>query len=174
MDNRYTKATSLSCLHPQNVSPALQWWWYPILWDIELQYCWISCLLNQNKIPPRIIHNCILLLLVSLLYLLFDGADIMKIIFFIPVNITVTVQSIILLPVYFIGIEVVLVPRAIQKRRRKIRTLRIFYIIIPTCIIPIPQRRLIIFITNWCYILIVVVRVCIVRNNDFRRQCMAI
>ena len=174
MYNSYTKATSLSCLHPQNVSPALQWWWHPILWDIELQYCWISCLLNQNKIPPRIIHNCILLLLVSLLYLLFYGADIMQIIFFIPVNITVTVQSIILLPVYVICIEVVLVPRALQKIRRKIHTFRIFYIIIPTCIIPILQSRLMIFITNWCYILIVIRRVCIVRDNDFQRQCMAI
>ena len=48
----------------------IQWWWNPILWDLEFKDCWIYRLLNHNTIPSRIIHNCILLLIVSILYLL--------------------------------------------------------------------------------------------------------
>ena len=114
--------------------PDLQWWWRPTIWDIELQDFWITHLLNQNTNPPQIIHNCIYLLLVSILSLVCCGEYIMKIIYLILFNITVTVQYLIILLVDVINVKLPHVPENIQG---KIHTARILYIIIPTCTISI-------------------------------------
>ena len=106
--------------------PALQWWWRPILWDLEYLYCWISLLLNQNTITPRIIHNCNFLPLLSILYLLFRVARRTKIIHFIPINITVTAQSLILLFLDVIDVEVFLVLYILESILQKIFIVRIF------------------------------------------------
>ena len=66
---------------------------------------------NHNIIPSQIMHNCMLLLLVSILYLICYGSFIIKIIYFIPPNITVTLQSFILLVVDVIDVEV---PRVLE------------------------------------------------------------
>ena len=171
MDDSKTETTYLGFLCPKNCLPALQWWWRPILWDLEYQYWWIIRLLNHNTIPPQIIHNWIFLILVSLLYLLCDSACILKIFYLIPVNTRVTDQSLVLLLVELIDIKVMCI---LEKIQPNIFNMRIFYIVICTCTIPVLQSILVIVITSWCYVLIIIRRVCIMRDNSFQRQCMII